>query len=96
MEIPIKQMLMSTVEMRSEVASWLEELDDNFLAAVHAMVGTYVKKQEEDPIIGYRVGTKEPILASEADEAFEAVVEDVKAGNYTEIDDLIEQRSARW
>lgn len=38
--------------MRTEITSWLEELDDNFLAAVHAMVGTYVKKQA-DPIIGY-------------------------------------------
>lgn len=95
MERPIKQTLMSTVDMRKEVATWLEELDDNFLAAVHAMVGTYVKKQD-DSIVGYRVGTKEPILASEADEAFEAVVEDVKAGNYTEIDDLLKERSERW
>jgi hypothetical protein len=49
MELQLKQLLMSTVEMRTEVTDWLEELDENFLAAVHAMVGTYVNKQKEDP-----------------------------------------------
>ena len=88
--------------MRAEVATWLNDLDDNFLAAVHAMVGTYVAKQEaqaettEDEIIGYRVGTNKPLLASEADDVFEAIVEDVKQGNYVEVDDLIAQRSTRW
>ena len=93
---------MSTVKMRDEVAGWLENLDDSFLAAVHAMVGTYVTKQRGaqaengDGIIGYQVGTNEPILASEADEVFEGIVEDVKQGNYVEVDDLIAQRSTRW
>ena len=92
---------MSTVEMRNEVAGWLENLDDNFLAAVHAMVGTYLTKQrdaeteERDEIIGYQVGTNEPVLASEADEVFEGIVEDVKRGNYVEVDDLIAQRATR-
>jgi len=94
--------IMSTTDMRSEVATWLNELDDNFLAAVHAMVGTYRAKQEteveavEDEVIGYRVGTNEPLMASEADDVFEAIVDDVKKGNYVEVDDLIAQRSARW
>jgi ClpP class serine protease len=94
--------IMSTTDMRSEVATWLNELDDNFLAAVHAMVGTYRAKQEakveevEDEVIGYRVGTNEPLLASEADDVFEAIVDDVKQGNYVEVDDLIAQRSAQW
>jgi hypothetical protein len=66
------------------------------------MVGTYRAKQEakveevEDEVIGYRVGTNEPLLASEADDVFEAIVDDVKQGNYVEVDDLIAQRSAQW
>lgn len=88
--------------MRNEVAGWLKHLDDNFLAAVHAMVGTYVAKQRAaeaesgDEIIGYKVGTNEPVLASEADHVFEEIVADVKQGNYVDVDDLIAQRSARW
>lgn len=94
-------MIMSATEMRSEVNTWLNDLDDSFLAAVHAMVGTYVAKRKaqveaaEEEIIGYRVGTNEPLLASEADDVFEAIVRDVKQGNYVEVDDLIAQRSAR-
>ena len=33
--------------MRNEVADWLESVDDDFMAVVHAMVGTYVSKQQE-------------------------------------------------
>lgn len=86
---------MSTVEMRSEVASWLEELDDNFLAAVHAMVGTYVKKQKEDPIIGYDTGDGSPVTASaflkEAEESLAAV----DKGEYITIEEL-EKESESW
>jgi hypothetical protein len=39
--------------MRSEVANWLENLDDDFLAVVHAMVGTYVTKRQENAVFGY-------------------------------------------
>lgn len=88
--------------MRSDILKWVDQVDESFLSAVHAMMGTYVTKQEaqtetaDDEVIGYRVGTNEPLLASEADDVFEAIVDDVKQGNYVEVDDLIAQRSARW
>ena len=94
--------IMSTIDMRGDILKWVDQVDESFLSAVHAMMGTYVAKQEaqaetsEDEIIGFRVGTNEPLLASEADDVFEAIVEDVKKGNYVEVDDLIAQRSARW
>jgi hypothetical protein len=47
MDVPLKQLLMSTVDMRTEVTTWLESIDDDFMAVVHAMVGTYVEKQSE-------------------------------------------------
>ena len=85
---------MSTVDMRSEVATWLNELDDNFLAAVHAMVGTYVTKQKEDSIIGYDAdGT--PLQAEEMKKAYAAEVEGVKRGEYMTIEDF-EKESAKW
>ena len=94
MQLPLKQLLMSTVEMRSEVAGWLDDLDDNFLAAVHAMVGTYVTKQKEDPIIGYDAdGT--PLHAEEMKKIYAAEVEGVKRGEYLTIEDF-EKESATW
>lgn len=91
----IRPPIMTVTEQRSHAPELLDQLNDEFFAAVYSMLETYVRQQQE-PIIGYKVGTGEPISAKEADEVFEAVVEDVKAGNYTEIDDLIAQRSAKW
>ncbi|MEM1216244.1 MAG: hypothetical protein AAGJ82_11190, partial [Bacteroidota bacterium] len=51
----VKQMPMSTVEIRAEIQSYLERVqDESFLKVVHSMLGTYVQEQE-DPIIGYDV-----------------------------------------
>lgn len=86
--IPI---IMSITEMRGEVATWLNDLDDNFLAAVHAMVGTYVAKRKADPIIGYTLDG-EPKYASEMkalyDEEVSAAEED---GAFITLDELEEE-----
>jgi hypothetical protein len=85
---------MSTVEMRSEVAGWLENLDEDFLAAVHAMVSTYVTRQEGSPVFGYDAdGT--PLYAEEMKKAYAAEVEGVKRGEYLTIEDF-EEESTTW
>lgn len=86
--------LMSIIDMRTESHQILDRIDERFLAAVHALLQTYDQQSEGDEVIGYRVDTNEPLLASEADDVFEAIVEDVKKGNYIDIDDLIAQKSA--
>lgn len=48
MTLPPTPVIMST-----EVAGWLANLDDGFVAAVHAMVGTYVHKQQVDLMLNY-------------------------------------------
>jgi len=48
-------MLMSAVEIRTEIKNYLEQIkDESFLKVVHSMLDTYVKEQE-DPIIGYDI-----------------------------------------
>ena len=86
---------MSTADIRAESHQLLDRIDERFLVAVHALLSAY-EQQADDEVIGYRIGTGEPLLASEADDAFEAIVKDVKQGNYTEIDDLIAEKSKRW
>jgi hypothetical protein len=86
---------MSTIDMRTESHQILDRIDERFLAAVHALLQTY-DQQDSDDVVGYRIGTDEPLLASEADDIFESIVEDVKKGNYIEVDDLIAQKAARW
>ncbi len=84
--------------MRTESQQILERVDERFLAAVHTLLKTYEHQEEAlaDEVIGYSVVTNEPILASEADDTFEAIVEDVKQGNYVDVDDLIAEKSAQW
>ena len=87
---------MSTVEMRAEIDGWLDAIqksDQSLFKAVHAMLGTYAKEQD-DPILGYEVdGT--PVTASaflkQADEAMEAV----ERGEYITAEEL-EKESAKW
>ena len=95
---------MSTTDMRSEVANWLNDLDDNFLAAVHAMVGTYVAKQEvetqaeeaeDDPIVSYDVVTGTPRTASELTAILDKEVEAARRGEYITLEDLRKQ-SDQW
>lgn len=95
---------MSTTDMRSEVATWLNDLDDNFLAAVHAMVGTYVAKQkvetkaeevEDDPIVSYDVVTGTPRTASELTAILDKEVEAARRGEYITLEDLRKQ-SDQW
>lgn len=80
--------------METEVTGWLKELDEDFLAAVHAMIGTYVKKKV-DPVIGYDTGDGSPITASaflkEAEESLAAV----DRGEYITIEEL-EKESESW
>ena len=87
---------MSTIDMRTESQQILERIDERFLAAVHALLKTYEHQEKtlEDEVIGYSVTTNKPILASEADDTFEAIVDDVKKGNYVDVDDLIAEKSA--
>lgn len=86
---------MSTIDMRTESQQILERIDERFLAAVYALLKTYDHQPTEE-VIGYNIKTNEPILASEADDAFEAIVEDVKKGNYVDVDDLIAEKFAKW
>ena len=89
---------MSSIDMRTESQQILERIDERFLAAVHALLKTYEHQEDilEDEVIGYSITTNEPILASEADDTFEAIIDDVKKGNYVDVDDLIAERSKQW
>ena len=82
---------MTTIEMRSEVAGWLEDLDEDFLSAVHTIVGNYVSKQKAtDAIIGYDLqGT--PKYAEATMDEYERRIERANQGEYVTIEALKEE-----
>lgn len=86
--------IMSTIEMREELHRLVDQVDETFLKALHALLAAYA--EEHDPILGYRVDTGEPVRASQAEEEFEQIVQEVKQGDYITIEDLIKQKSSKW
>ncbi|OAV43416.1 hypothetical protein [Lewinella sp. 4G2] len=89
---------MTKIDMRTESQQILERIDERFLAAVYALLKTYEREEQDvqGEVIGYNIKNNEPILASEADDVFEKIVNDVKRGNYLDVDDIIAKKSAQW
>jgi hypothetical protein len=90
-----KQMLMSTVEIRAEIQSYLDKVqDESFLKVVHSMLGTYVK-ENEDPIIGYDIEGN-PKRASVMQRVFDEEVRAAREeGAFITIEDL-EKEMKTW
>ena len=82
---------MSKSEIRSQINTYLEQLGDSFLKAIHSMLATYVKEQNEH-IIGYDINGK-PITASEAKVQYDKDL--VQNGFYSTIED-IKEKSKQW
>ncbi len=86
-------MLMSTVEIRAEIHSYLEKVEDErFLKVVHSMLGTYVQEQE---VIGYRTDTHEPVYKSDLADELDAAVAKVNAGDFITLEEL-EAEAENW
>ncbi len=84
---------MSATQIKEEIRAYLDEVDESLLKAVHAMLSTYAK-EEEDPIIGYDVeGT--PMRASEAKVEFKKRLEAVDQGAYLTLEEL-KKESKTW
>ena len=91
----VKQMLMSAVEIRAEIQSYLEQVkDESFLKVVHSMLGTYVQEQERE-IIGYRTDTLKPVYKEGLVAELDAIVAKVKNGDYVTLEEL-EAEAENW
>ncbi len=90
----IKERLHLRIEQAdSKLLRVLDQFTETLFAEYHS---DETSRLNDDEIIGYQVGSNKPILAGEADNIFEAIVDDVKQGNFIEIDDLIAKKSAKW
>ena len=88
-------MIMSAVEIRAEIQSYLEKVEDeSFLKVVHSMLDTYVKEQEKE-IIGYRTDTHEPVYKGELADELDATVARVEAGEFITLEEL-EAEVEKW
>ena len=84
----------NTSELRADLHRYIEQLDDKFVAIVHSMFDTYIKQQEEDPIIGYSVEGV-PMYASVAKREFKARMDAADRGEFITLEELIKE-SGTW
>jgi len=71
---------MSTTDMKSEIHTLLEQVEDSYVEAIHTLLNTHVGKQE-DPIISYDIDGN-PQYASQMKEVYLNELEKIKNGNF--------------
>lgn len=83
---------MSTTELKADVLRYLDKIDDNLLQAIHAMLSTYIKKQDE--IVGYHPDGQ-PMTLIELKESIQMSEEQYKKGQYVSAEEL-DKKSKEW
>ncbi|MEM9887566.1 MAG: hypothetical protein AAF849_16850 [Bacteroidota bacterium] len=83
---------MSSLQLRSEIDTYLDQIDGSFLKVVHSMLSTYV--EEKAAVIGYKT-SGEPLLAEEAKTIFKQRLIKMDEGDYLTVDEL-EKESETW
>ena len=89
---------MNTTEMKAQIPLLLEQVEDNFVEAVHTLLNTHVVSKQEThvPDIGYDIEGKPQFdSVDEMLNEFDRRVDNMKNGNYITIDQL-EERSKTW
>lgn len=85
---------MSVAEMRTDIKTWAEEMDENFISVVHAMMGTYAKQQEENPVVGYETDGTEVRAKTLAEQVLRER-DRAKKGEYISAQEL-DQKTSSW
>jgi antitoxin component of RelBE/YafQ-DinJ toxin-antitoxin module len=81
---------MSTAQIRQQVHQYVDQLDDNFLQIVHAMMETYAKQQELPTDVPGLPASDEEIM-----ESIERAEAQIAKGEYYTIEEL-EEKTEQW
>jgi len=76
---------MSSIEMKSQIQEYLEQVDDSLVQAVHAMLGTYIAKQND--IVGYDI-EGQPKYAAEMKQEYRKGLEAVARGEGKSLEEM--------
>lgn len=90
---------MSTIQIRTDIDNYLNQIDDSFLKVVHSMLATYVKEQQIEPpqpvILGYDIEGN-PKYAHEMQVIYDRQVKAaIEEGVYKTLDEL-EKEMESW
>ncbi|MEM6261364.1 MAG: hypothetical protein AAGI38_02570 [Bacteroidota bacterium] len=82
---------MSVIEVRKQIDQYLDQVDENFLMVVHAMLETHV--EQEQAIVSYDIdGT--PRTAEELSKILNERVKAAERGEYITLEELREKSNA--
>ena len=84
--------IMATSDLRVELHQLIDNVDDQFMQAVHSIVSAYVKKDE---IIGYEANGN-PVTANEFLEYADNAVKEMKEGKSGISIEELKERSKKW
>lgn len=93
---------MSTAELRSKIDGFLNQVDDNFLKVVHAMLETYVEeKPKDEELTDEQIGAivaaadHQPMTKAELISEIEEGNAQIERGEFITIDEL-EKEMEQW
>ncbi|MEM6318614.1 MAG: hypothetical protein AAF960_13165 [Bacteroidota bacterium] len=78
---------MNVTEIKARVHRHIDEVDEAFLNVIYAMLETYQKQQQINPVIGFDIDGN-PKTANTMRKELKLEVEAAKDGVYTTIEDL--------
>ena len=84
---------MSTAELRNRIDDFLNQVDENFLKVVHAMLETQVENQASQ-IVGYEPNG-DPITLAQLKEKVKQGEKDYEDGNYVTLEQL-DKEMEQW
>ena len=79
---------MTTVDMRMQCHKMLDQVDERFLEVVYAMLETYARQAESDPVLSFDAISNTPRTASELTILLDNEVASVRQGHYSSIEDF--------
>ena len=77
---------MGSLQLRSDIENYLDQIDEGFLKVVHSMLHTYL--EEQDKIVGYRIETGEPVYANALGDEFDSILDEVEQGDFITLETL--------
>ncbi len=88
---------MSTVEMKAEISYLLEQVEDNFVEAIHTLLKTHTARPQEDALsIPYDTKAKPQFdSVEEFVEELDRRIDAIRAGEYVTLEEL-KKESLTW
>lgn len=85
---------MTSVDMRAQSHKILDQMDERFLEVVYAMLETYARQAETDPVVSFDAINNTPRTASELTKLLDDEIAAINRGEYLGIEEFSKDTSS--